>query len=275
MHPYDNQIFFIVTKHGKEVAFNSSLPFQNSKILNFHSNTDLYGTFSPEKPRHLTLKETLKAKANLLPAGKGRLAITSEGTFGPHPDFPFFNVDHEILLFQDRELNIELYIEEISPETNLGEKVLTPQENPDIFLNSVRFPTHGVIVFNRSLNILKKGINNYSSLKKAIEQCWQTGEDAIIQTDMRAHVNPTRMKIIEKAARKLFSRLASVCPSCKTPGFGPVDYILGAECEICGNETKLVKEIIFGCLKCDHQELRSREDKMKFASPEFCDYCNP
>lgn len=275
MHPYEFEEFFIVTKHGKEEALQRALPFPNAKVVCFNANTDIYGTFSPEKPREMSLKETLKAKSNLIDKKDVRLIISSEGSFGPHPECPFLNLDHEILYFHDRDLNIEHFVEEFSMETNLAEKSFSSIEGVYEFLKLVQFPSHAVIIFNKNLSFIRKGIREELEMRSALEECWSNGDEAIIQTDMRANYNPTRMRIIELAANKLFQHLKSLCPSCFSPCFAPVEYVRGLNCQICGRETNCIKEVIYCCVKCGHKESNQSSEEKKLADPGFCDFCNP
>jgi len=58
-------------------------------------------------------------------------------------------------------------------------------------------------------------------LEEAFKWCLsnsRTGK-VFIETDVRAHANPTRMKNIEKATHDLISKLNSTCPNCGAPGF--------------------------------------------------------
>lgn len=45
----------------------------------------------------------------------------------------------------------------------------------------------------------------------------------LLETDMRAHCNPTRMAAIRQLSFLLVRRLSSLCPSCGAPGWAVVD----------------------------------------------------
>ena len=46
---------------------------------------------------------------------------------------------------------------------------------------------------------------------------------ALIQTDMRAHMNPTRMATLGRLASALAERLSTLCPACGMPVYGQVE----------------------------------------------------
>jgi hypothetical protein len=96
-----------------------------------------------------------------------------------------------------------------------------------------------------------------------------------LETDMRAHMNPTRMTAIRALAGRLAARLAALCPDCGAPGWGQVDLLRGLPCSSCNQPTQGVMAIIDGCTVCQHRETRPRPDGVTAASPASCDWCNP
>ena len=98
---------------------------------------------------------------------------------------------------------------------------------------------------------------------------------ALVETDMRAHMNPTRMTAIRALAGRLAARLAALCPDCGAPGWGQVDLLRGLPCSSCNQPTQGVMAIIDGCNVCHHRETRPRPDGVTAASPASCDWCNP
>ncbi len=95
-----------------------------------------------------------------------------------------------------------------------------------------------------------------------------------LETDVRAHANPTRMENIRLAAEDLVKKLNSRCPACGLPGFWIVERIVGLPCEDCGAPTRETRAEVHGCLKCAHRATRERTD-MTAAPAGRCDYCNP
>jgi len=90
------------------------------------------------------------------------------------------------------------------------------------------------------------------------------------ETDMRAHLNPTRMASIRALAFRLVRRVARACP-----GFGRVELRLGLPCRWCGLATELVAAEVFGCVRCGHRQDLPRRDGLQAADPGHCLSCNP
>ena len=98
---------------------------------------------------------------------------------------------------------------------------------------------------------------------------------AWLETDMRAHCNPTRMAAIRQLAFRLVRRVASACPACDSPGWGLVSRLPGLPCSSCGLSTELMRFEQLGCVSCDHTQLKPRRDGLISADPRHCPYCNP
>jgi hypothetical protein len=66
-----------------------------------------------------------------------------------------------------------------------------------------------------------KDISNFNQLKEVTDKLLSKifTKKIFIETDMRAHKNPTRMKAIKYACENLLTGLQSFCPSCKSPGY--------------------------------------------------------
>ena len=92
---------------------------------------------------------------------------------------------------------------------------------------------------------------------------------------MRGLYNPTRMKVIEKAAIQLISKIKSVCPECDSPGFGVVRAISGLLCRWCKFETKSTYSHIYQCQKCNYEIEKKFPNGKETEDPMYCDYCNP
>jgi len=65
---------------------------------------------------------------------------------------------------------------------------------------------------------------------------------ADLQTELRAHANPTRMEMIRLAAEDLVKKLRSPCPACGALGFWLVEHIAGLPCGDCGAPTRETRE---------------------------------
>ncbi|RTY96888.1 hypothetical protein EKL98_16285, partial [Flavobacterium bomense] len=96
-----------------------------------------------------------------------------------------------------------------------------------------------------------------------------------IETDMRAMYNPTRMKVIEKAAFKLVDKIKSLCPKCRTPGFGIIDRREGLPCQQCHFPTRSTLSHIYSCQKCSYKKEEKYPNGKQTEDPMYCDICNP
>ncbi len=72
--------------------------------------------------------------------------LASEGSFGLHPFIPFLPCDNELLVYIDDELGFKLYEVQISEETNYGHACVETEEQARKFLETAKFPSHGVII---------------------------------------------------------------------------------------------------------------------------------
>lgn len=207
-----------------------------------------------------------------------RFILASEGSFGPHPDIGFIQSDHEVLLFFDKLSGLEIFAEELSTDTNHNQIECQPCHDLQSFLECARFPSHGVIVKTKgSSPKIFKDLTDWHKLGQAIVDAFLLSSErkVILSTDMRASFNPTRMSVIHKAGEKLIKRLTSFRPSCSMIGFGPIGLIKGLRCSGCGHATQVTKEVLFSCAGCKYEEIRPREDGLRFVNPAECDYCNP
>ncbi|MBX9772126.1 MAG: hypothetical protein K2X29_12185 [Candidatus Obscuribacterales bacterium] len=295
---YNERQVVLTTKHDKEKAI--ALPFQAGLGLKVRSapdiDTDLLGTFTGEIERKGTPVETAVKKARLgmrqhnLPLG-----LASEGSFGPHPLLFYIPGTQEFMVFVDDELGIQITEQIISTETNYNSTSVSSVADAEEFLARVRFPSHGLIVrpndyspsliekagrvlLSRKINsLIVKGVRTLAELELAIVNCKAESSDhmAYIETDMRAHMNPTRQRVIRTLAIKLARRLQKVCPDCACPGFGLTDVVRGLPCSECGFPSDSPKFEIHSCAKCQHKEQLARLDGLSYVDPGECHRCNP
>jgi len=244
-------------------------------------NTDLLGTFTGDVKRPGTPREVVIRKARLGMSASGLpLGLASEGSFGPHPLLPFTACDHELLAFVDDEIGFTVVEGILTEVTNFGQCSARTGDDLADFLQRAQFPSHALIVRpNDGLKpgMLFKGIAEHAVLVDAVRRCAAASADGLahVETDMRAHLNPTRQKAIRKVAFRLARRLACPCPVCRTPGWGRSGVERGLPCGNCGTPTEWIKHEIFGCARCDHQILKVRADGLQFVEPSLCPACNP
>jgi len=282
-HPYAARTAVIATMHRKEEAVAPALMSTLGLIVTSTPglDTDQLGTFSGEIPRNGTMLDVALRKARLGMSAAGvPLGLASEGSFGPHPVIPYIPAGMELLVFVDDERGIVVTESLIAEKTNYDHLVILPGEASDEFLQRIGFPTHGLIVRPNEGEVasaLAKGIVDPDSLRRAIEAAAAVSSDgqARMETDMRAHFNPTRMKSLAILAERLAQRLALQCPACGAPGFGRTGSRTGLLCEACGTPTELVVAEILGCPACDYTEERTRADGLQHAPSRYCPVCNP
>lgn len=282
-HPYQGRKAALATKHQKERVLRQ--PLREAVGLEVYVpdglDTDLLGTFSGEIDRQGTPREVALRKARLgMNAAGLTLGLASEGSFGPDPQLLFVPADHELLVFIDDELGIEVVEQMLSSKTNFAHVEARAFEDLKDFLARTRFPSHGLIVRPNSglqPGLLFKGIKKVEVLKEALERCASASADGLahVETDMRSHMNPTRQQVLLEVGVGLGRRLATLCPECWTPGWGLVDVVRGLPCEWCGGETELVRTEIHGCPRCEYRESYPRSDGLCVASPGDCSWCNP
>lgn len=290
--PYAGRTVALATRHGKERVIGRALRHGlAADLLHLAEiDTDALGSFCGTVGRRGSALQACRAKAELaLIQGGTGLAIASEGSFGPHPAVPLLAIGVECLVFLDPARGLSLKQEQVARRTNFSQRQLDPpapgQAPIDAglqrWLQQVGFPRHGLLV--RPLAdeaagaVLAKGIHDVSALEQAIRQASDQAADGRVQleTDMRAHCNPTRMASIRRLSFQLARRLATPCPACGSPGWGRVGSASGLPCRWCGLPTALTRSELLGCPCCDHRQERPRADGVAAADPQHCGHCNP
>ncbi|NJO39371.1 MAG: hypothetical protein HC769_02330 [Cyanobacteria bacterium CRU_2_1] len=274
-----NRVAVLATMHRKEEAIAPILEPLGLKVIvppNF--DTDRFGTFSRDVKRFGTQLEAAKAKAERALQITGEtIAIASEGSFVPHPAFPSIPCNRELVLLLDKEQDLEIIGEAISMETNYRQqKIHTVQEAIE-FAEAIGFPAHGLIAFINSPGDTQiiKGINTQDELLNAVALGLQSAKELIIETDMRALYNPTRMKNIAKATHDLIRKIQQVCPNCDCPGFAEAERRKGLPCMLCHFPTELTLTTIYQCKKCGSRQEKLFPDGQEKADPGQCAFCNP
>lgn len=283
MSPYCSRQAVLATKHAKERAI--ARPFRVALGLELVAtpdlDTDLLGTFSGEVPRVGAALDVCERKARLGMAVTGLpFGLASEGSFGPHPFFPFMPAGIEIMTFVDDERSFVLSESFLAERTNYAHREARSIDDLANWLPAIRFPSHALIVRTKSDGVgapVEKGIVSIDRLRAAIARAAATSNDGVawVETDMRAHLNPTRMATIRRLAFRLARRLATPCPACTAPGWGQTGTIPGLPCDFCGTPTEMVRYQIFSCVTCNHREGKPRPDSRTSTSQQHCPYCNP
>lgn len=221
------------------------------------------------------------------------LGLASEGSFGSHPQIAFIAGSSEILVFLDDELSIEIAESLTSANTNFANISVGSIDEAESFLLKVKFPSHGVIVqpdlrdqdfvsnIGRAIlnkkAIMQKGIQDKESLMSAIRYCKQYSKNGLvrIETDMRAHMNPTRMRVLRSLAIKLARRLRSCCPQCNCPGFGLTGVKGFLHCAVCRYPSSAPAFELHSCARCGYSKTVPRSDGLSEVEAKNCQICNP
>lgn len=270
----------IATKHGKETVlaplFEEGLGVQSFVPENF--DTDIFGTFSGEVERKEGPVNTVRNKClEALSVYGCDLGIASEGSFGSHPSIPFIHGNEEIVIFIDKKNDLEIIAKTLEIETNFSaEEIKTWEELVD-FAQRGKFPSHALILRSSEKNTkaIFKGITDWDLLKIHYEELRKSTETVVVETDMRALYNPTRMKVIEKAAQALVNKIKSCCPHCNSPGFAVTEAKAGLPCGWCGSPTRSTLSYIYECQKCSYKKEEEYPHGKQREDPMYCDLCNP
>lgn len=268
--------------HGKDAAIGPVLEALGMEVVvPAGLDTDALGTFTREVPRRGTMQAAARAKARLGMERAGLpLGIASEGSYGPHPQLVVVPGGVELLVVVDDERGIVVEESLVEDRPCFAHVEVEPGEALDAFLAQVDFPAHALAVSPLGPDDLggrTKGIRERALLDEAIRAAARrSGEGkARVETDMRAHCNPTRMATIARLAERLAARLRAQCPACGSPGFGVVRVERGLPCEWCDGPSTMVLHEVFGCCACAHEEPRPRSDGLRRAPPARCTLCNP
>lgn len=281
MHLFAGRTIVVASMHQKEKAMADLLEKHLSVTVKVaeNLNTDAFGTFSGEIQRVHSPLETLKQKILKGMELQGAdLGIGNEGSFVPHPSFPWVNADIESVMLIDQKNGIMLEATEIATETNFDRKKVEKWSEVEDFAKKAHFPSHGLILKVESkegeIVAIEKGIQDEKHLRHTFEHFTKKGM-LMIETDMRAMYNPTRMEVIRRTTQKLLDKILATCPQCGWIGFVVSSVEEGLPCEWCSQPSSLpIKEIKL-CAKCGFQEEKWFPQATMFASPSHCLYCNP
>ena len=280
---YRHRVAALATKHAKEcaLAWPLSRGLGLSLLVPLSVDTDTLGTFTGEIPREGTPAEVVRRKARLgMAATRLPFGLASVVSFCPHPLMPFLPSDFEVLVFVDDEEGFTVSVEIVTVETNYGQARCANATEALAFAAQSRFPSHALIVRpagHADPALIRKGLREEEAVRSAIRQAIEQSPEglACLETDMRAHANPTRMGVIRRLGGRLARCLRTHCPKCRCPGFGRVGTEPGLPCAECGEPTGMTLWEIHGCPRCHVRRPSPRADGSKTAPPQYCPFCNP
>jgi hypothetical protein len=278
------QTAVLATMHGKERAIAPLLArFLDVQVtVPAWLDTDRFGTFSRDVARTGTPLDTARAKIRagfeLMP--QSRLGLASEGSFGPHPQVPFVSWGSELVVLVDRATGREMVGRHEAPARHFVHAQVDSVDAALAFAARVGFPRQGMIVMGVENGqpspavALAKDAYDRETLVNAVRRALAAGSGtASLETDMRAHRNPQRLRCIRRATMDLLRAWRSPCPACARPGFVVTARLPGRPCGWCDMPTRQVLADERRCAGCGHVERQPRHDGP--ADPAHCDACNP
>jgi hypothetical protein len=275
---FNDRVAILGSMHNKEKSIGPVLEKAlNIKILAAQGlDTDCLGTFTGEIERTGAPRENALKKCHMaLELSKADLAIATEGSFGPHPQFPFLPLHEEWIALVDKKNGIQICLAARTIQTNFSARWVNTKEELLSFLTSIGFPFHGVIVSDSDTNrkYIQKGLRNLPDVYAAFQTVLYNSPQAYVESDMRAMHNPSRMVLLVQLAKKLASALQTPCPHCQKPGYTHVSNEPGLPCSLCGDTTEQPAWHIYSCQQCHFHEKYPVADPS--ADPTYCLTCNP
>jgi hypothetical protein len=282
--PYRGRRIALATLHGKAAAIGPAVRrhLGADLVVPPGLDTDAFGTFAGDVPRTGTMGETALAKARAGMAASGeRLGLASEGTYGPHPTVPLLTSGLELMVFVDDDRDLVVFESLVDPAPRFDRALVGPDDDLGPLLARADLPRHALVVAPHAPAAagegIARGLRDPDAVPAAVRAAAAAGADglAAVTTDLRAHMNPTRMATLARLADALCRRLATPCPACGAPGFGRLRAEPGLPCGLCGMPTGESVGMLSGCAACGHRALRPRADGRKEADPGSCPACNP
>src|SRR5262245_48896897 len=220
-HPYAHRRIGLATMHAKERAiappFRRLLDADVTPVPDL--DTDRLGTFSGEVPRPDALVETSLLKAEMVfDSLDVECGLANEGSYGPIDRLPLNPGGVEIMAFIDRTRGLRLV--ETLPTHRTTWRLLRFKAGEPLIPAAVKamgFPDYGVFVgCNSDMSAPIKGLETLDQVVDAVNREARRSSDglAVLYSDMRAHRNPLRMKVLRALSWKLARRLATLCPKC-------------------------------------------------------------
>ncbi|MFN5356363.1 MAG: DUF6671 family protein [Bacteroidota bacterium] len=278
-HWFDGRRLVLATKHGKETLISPLFisAFGVDPFVCPDLDTDRFGTFTGEMPRTHDPLTTARMKCLAAMDQSGcDLGLASEGSFGPHPSFVFIPADEELIILIDRKNGFEITAIETSTSTNFRSAEVNTFEQVEEFARIAGFPQHALILRSpRANGRVMKGISDPDILHQTYLNLCSSSGQILIETDMRACHNPSRMQVIGKTAQKLCGRINSLCPGCNAPGFVVTSIDPGLPCKNCNTPTRSPIETISSCPKCSYSIRILYPEGKAQEEPMYCDRCNP
>ena len=263
--------------HGKERVIAPALAALGLTCLpSPAAATDRFGTFTRDIGRAGNQTDALlaKARAGFVLAPLADFAVASEGAFGPHPEIPFIASNLELAGMVERTSGQAVIGRHLTTDTNFRQAEAGSWGEVEVFAQAIGFPGHALVVMgSRDGPVLAKGVTETDALKALCLARFELGAPVWLESDMRAHANPTRMDAVAAATADLVRRLQARCPACAYPDWTP-RTAAGRPCAWCNGPTNEAWTEVYLCGACGHRaEQRIAPDRK--ADPGHCPSCNP
>lgn len=270
----------LATLHGKERILAPVLAAATGCMVQHlpDINTDRFGTFTREVDRAGSQLEAARAKARAALAHSGlSLALASEGAFVTDPFAGMVPWNIEVVLLLDSRNGQELVGMAQGP-ARAGQGLVSSAEALLPLVHGLGFPQHRVCLrpdHSEDPRVIK-GLDTAEALLRAFDATLALSQrqQVFVESDLRAHCNPTRQAMIRRAAEDLSQKMRSACPACGLPGFAMTGHRPGRPCRVCASPTREPLAHLWSCQVCRHAEER-RTDLPLLADPARCDRCNP
>ena len=269
-----------LTQHGKERVVAPVLDAAlGCRVLHIGGyDTDRLGTFTRDIPRAGTQNEAARSKARIGMALAGLpLGLASEGAFGLDPMIGMFPWNVEVLVWIDDVQGLEV-VGVAQGKANSAHLLAPDWTAAAAFARQWGFPGHQLVLRPDRVDspCIRKGIASWPDLQASFATALGQSPTRLVllETDLRAHANPTRQATIRRAASDLARKLRCSCPACSAPGFWRIEHVPGRRCMDCDAPTSEPLAEVLGCVRCTHRETRSCSEGT-LADPARCDHCNP
>lgn len=294
--PYAGRRAALATRHAKLAVVAPALwSTLRLGVVSVDVDTDALGTFSGEIPRPAGPLETARRKARLGMEASGLpIGLASEGSVVDPWGLGVGVVDRELVVLVDDERTLSVagrasstgvvacaalvHLDEIT-DGRLDDLA----RRADLGRHHLVVHPDGVLPHTPSgapdpawLAATSKGVGDVVGLRAAIIRAAPLSPAGRVRvtTDLRAHLCPSRRRVIAAAAADLARRLATACPSCASPGWG-TDGVAGSRpCAWCGGPTDEPASLRWACPACDATERTTIGDG-ESGDPGRCPRCNP
>lgn len=277
---YEGRSISLLTRHGKERVIGPVLEeVCGCRVVHTDAfDTDRLGTFTRETPRAGSQREAAIRKARVGMELTGlSVGLASEGAFTADPVTGLLSWNVELVVLIDDVRGLDLVGHFAAPGHSFSAYA-------DCWADTLRFarqagfPDHHLVIRPDSPDhdTVRKGLDTLDALREAFDWARSTSFTGrvFLESDLRAHANPSRMTNIRRAARALGEQMNSPCPSCSTPGYWMRDVRRGRLCRLCGRPTREPMARIWSCVRCDYRNELPLPGPT-FSDPGRCDSCNP